>query len=62
MKTKKFKKADNHTLSTIRNAMKACRKRGINIVAGKWGTTMDEKNKSFVIKDSTDKSVCALGA
>jgi len=57
----KVKKAKPDTISTIRKAMKACQKNGLQIDYGTWGTCYDREKKYFV-PEGDDARVCALGA
>lgn len=66
MKMSKQMKAPPNTSRKIRDAIKACQKKGIEIVRDKWGVVMDEEKKYFVMAEkvvpSATQGVCALGA
>lgn len=58
----KVKKAKPGTIKEIRKAMKAVKKKGVDIVAGQWGTEFDDQLGYFVPENEEQPEVCALGA
>jgi hypothetical protein len=67
MSKKKVKKAKRNVKTELRKAMKACKKKGIRLVTGVWGTSFSKEKGYFVPNtssfDEEDRgSVCAMGA
>lgn len=65
--SKKFKKAKESTLRTIKDAMEAVQATGTQIQAGTWGAAFDARKGYFVNEgaqngNGTNFPVCALGA
>lgn len=59
--SKKVKRAKKSTPKTIRNAMRACQEKGLEIASQFWGTSFDEE-KGYFVPDEDENGVCALGA